>query len=68
MRRCRAGDDDDGDGVDDLRCTVRLRDTGLAAGDTGLLLRGSTVDGLRLAGRATVTTVPVREKPGKASR
>ena len=58
VRRCRAGDDYDGDGVDDLLCTVRVRDTGLAAGDTGLLLRGSTADGLRLAGRATVTTVP----------
>ena len=68
VRRCRAGDDYDGDGVDDLRCTVRVRDTGLVPGATGLLLRGSTADGLRLAGRASVTTVPAWDRPGTTRR
>jgi hypothetical protein len=54
------------DGVVDLRCQVSVRDTGLVPGDTSLLLRGSTVDGLRVEGSGTVTTVPAWDRPGNA--
>jgi hypothetical protein len=67
-RRCRAGRDYDGDGVVDLLCQVRVRDTGLSPGDTELLLRGSTRDGVRIAGTATVTTEPRRGRPGRDGR
>ena len=50
LRRCRAGRDYDGDGVVDLLCQMRVRESGLAAGDTSLQLRGSTKDGVRVVG------------------
>ena len=63
-----SGRDDDGDGVVDLLCQVRVRESGLAAGDTSLRLRGTTTDGVRVVGTASVTTVPARGKPGTSPR
>ena len=65
---CRPGRDYDGDGGVDLLCQVRVRDTGLSPGDTRLQLRGSTVDGVRVAGTASVTTEPPRGRPGRVAR
>jgi hypothetical protein len=68
VRQCPAGRDYDGDGVVDLLCQVRVRDTGISPGDTELLLRGSTVDGVGVEGAATVTTVPAAGGPGRGGR
>ncbi len=58
LRRCRAGRDYDGDGVVDLLCQMRIRESAVGPGTTSLLLRGTTRDGVRIAGTASVTTVP----------
>ena len=57
VRQCAAGEDWNDDGVIDLRCTARTRDTGVRPGDTALLLRGSTGE-VDVVGTAEIRTVP----------
>jgi hypothetical protein len=49
-----------GDGVADLLCQARTPLTGVRPGDTALLLRGSTLDGVPIEGTATIRTVGPR--------
>lgn len=65
VRRCKAGEDYDGDGVVDLLCLVRTQATEISHGDTQLLLRGSTVDDVSIAGTAEVRTVPSKRRAGR---
>ncbi|GAB7189549.1 hypothetical protein NUM3379_02550 [Kineococcus sp. NUM-3379] len=61
---CRPGRDVDGDGVADLDCTVRIPRTGVASGDTQLLVTGSTVEGTPLEGTVAIRTVPAPRAGG----
>ncbi|MFC5379386.1 pullulanase-type alpha-1,6-glucosidase [Aquipuribacter nitratireducens] len=65
VESCEAGDDVNGDGVADLVCAARVPLTGVAAGDTELLLTGSTVDGIPIDGTATIRTVGPPAKEAK---
>jgi hypothetical protein len=64
---CRAGKDVDRDGVMDLVCTVRVSRTGLASGDTQLLVTGTTVGGAELDATVSIRTTPA-SKAGGARR
>jgi len=46
--------DINGDGMEDLTCIFRTRDTGFEVGDTIGLLKGETVDGIRIQGSDSV--------------
>lgn len=49
--------DINGDGMEDLICIFRTRDTGFEAGDTIGLLKGETVDGIRIQGTDLVRII-----------
>ena len=60
---CRAVRDLNRDGVRDLACTARVRLTGVASGDTELLLTGTTTGGARLEGTVEIRTTPRGKGP-----
>ncbi len=55
---CRGGRDLNADRVADLSCTVSVPRTGVAHGDTQLLVSGSTVGGAALEASVPIRTVP----------
>ncbi len=54
----RGGQDVNGDGLLDLLCHFNTQQTGLLAGDTLAILKGKTVDGIKLSGSEAIRTVP----------
>ena len=50
-------EDVNGDGVLDVVCHFNTQDTGLQVGDTEGILKGETVDGVRIEGRDSVRIV-----------
>ena len=51
-----AQEDIDGDGDTDLMLLFRMRETGIACGDTSVSLKGTTQDGTEIEGSESVTT------------
>ena len=60
---CEAVRDLNRDGVRDLACTARVPLTGVAPGDTELLLTGTTTAGARLEGTVEIRTIPTGKGP-----
>ncbi|MCY7365799.1 MAG: pullulanase-type alpha-1,6-glucosidase, partial [Frankiaceae bacterium] len=62
---CRAGRDANGDGMLDLVCRARIPLTGVASGETELLLTGTTTSGAELEGTVAIRTVPAPQPTPK---